>query len=74
LLGRGDFGLGLVWVRSKVKLVGGVRVVAGDGVGVRSVVRDDLLASLACIESLHMGLADVAEAVWEVLVEWGVGT
>jgi hypothetical protein len=72
LLGRGDLGVGLVGVQSEVELVGGVRVVAGSGVGVRGVVGDDLLASAARSESLCMGLASVAEAVWEVLVEWGI--
>jgi hypothetical protein len=68
------FGLGLVWVRSEVELVGRVRVAAGDGVGLRSVVRDNLLAGPTRSESLRMGPASVAEAVWEVLVEWGVRT
>jgi hypothetical protein len=49
-------------------------VVAGDGVGVRGVVGDDLLADPACSESLPMGLASVAEALWKVLVEWEVRT
>jgi hypothetical protein len=49
-------------------------VVAGDGVGVRRVVGDDLLASPACSESLCMGPASVAEAIWEVLMEWDVST
>jgi hypothetical protein len=74
LLGRGDFGLELIWVRSKVELVGGVRVVAEDGVGVLSAVEDDLLSGPVCSDSLRMGLAGVAEAVWEVLVEWGIRT
>jgi hypothetical protein len=69
LLSCGDLGLGLVWVRSEVELVGGVRVVAGDGV--RGVVGDDLVASLARSENLRMGLASVSETVWEVLMEWG---
>jgi hypothetical protein len=74
LLGGEGFGLGLVWVRSEVELVGGVRVVAGDGVGVRSVVGNDLLAGSASSESLRMDLASDVEAVWEVLMEWGVRT
>jgi hypothetical protein len=74
LLGHEGFGLGLIWVRSEVELVGGVRVVAGDGVGVRSVVGDDLLAGPARSESLRMGLASVADAIWEVIVEWRVRT
>jgi hypothetical protein len=74
LLGRAGFGLGLVWVRFKVELVGGVRVVTGDGVGVRSVVKGDLLAGPARSESLRMGLSSVAEVVWEVLVEWRIRT
>jgi hypothetical protein len=72
LLGRGDLGVGLVGVQSEVELVGGVRVVAGSGVGVRGVVGDDLIAGPARSESLCMGLASVVEAVWEVLVEWGI--
>jgi hypothetical protein len=72
LLRRGVLGLGLVGIRSDVKLVGGVRVVARDGVGVRGVVEDDLLVGPARSESLRMGLARVAEAVWEVLMEWAV--
>jgi hypothetical protein len=74
LLGREGFGFGLVWVRSEVELVGGVRVVARYVVGIRSVVEDDLLASPVRSESLRMGLASVAQAIWEVLVEWGVRT
>jgi hypothetical protein len=74
LLGCGVLGLGIVGVRSEVELVGGVRVVAGDGVGVRGVVGDDLLAGPARSESLRMGLASVVEAIWEVLMEWEVRT
>jgi hypothetical protein len=74
LLGHEGFGLGLSWVRSEVELIGGVQVVAGDEVGVRSVVGDDLLAGPTRSESLRMGLAGVVEAAWEVLVEWGVRT
>jgi hypothetical protein len=74
LLGREGFGLGLGWVQSEVELIGGVRVVDGDGVGVRSVVEDDLLAGLARSESLRMGLAGIAEAVWGMLVLWRVCT
>jgi hypothetical protein len=59
---------------SQVELVGGVRVVDGDGVGVRSVVGDDLLAGMARSESLRMGLAGIAEAVWGMLVLWRVCT
>jgi hypothetical protein len=64
--------LGLVRVRSEVELVGGVRVVAG--VGVRVVLGDNLLPGPARKESLRVGLAGVAKAVWEVLMEWGVRT
>jgi hypothetical protein len=67
-------GLGLVRVRPEVELVGGVRVVAGDGVGVRVVLGDDLLPGPARRESLRVGLDGVAKAVWEVLMEWGVCT
>jgi hypothetical protein len=74
LLGRGVLGLGLVGVRSEVKLVGGVRVVAGGGVGVRVVLGDNLLAILTRSESLRVGLSCIADALWEVLVEWGVHT
>jgi hypothetical protein len=74
LLGRGVLGLRLVGVQSEVELVGGVRVAAGGGVGVRSVVGDDLLVGPALSESLRMGPASVAETVWEVLMEWGVRT
>jgi hypothetical protein len=49
-------------------------VVAGGGVGVRRVVGDDLLASPMCSESLRMGPAGIAEAIWEVLEELGVNT
>jgi hypothetical protein len=42
--------------------------------GVRSVVGDDLLVGPACSESLRMGPASIAEAVWEVLMEWDVST
>jgi hypothetical protein len=49
-------------------------VIAGGGVGVRRVVGDDLLVGPACSESFRMGPASIAEAIWEVLVEWGVGT
>jgi hypothetical protein len=62
LLDRGVLGLGL-GVRAEVELAGGVRVVAGVGVGVRGVVGDDLLAGPTRSESLRMGLASVAEAV-----------
>jgi hypothetical protein len=65
--------LGLVRVRPEVELVGrvrvvagdevGVRVVAGDGVGVRFVLGDDLLPGPARRESLRVGLVGVAEAV-----------
>jgi hypothetical protein len=65
LLHRVGFGLGLIRVRSEVELVGGVRVVAGDGVGVRVVLGGDLLPSSACGESLRVGLASDAEAVWK---------
>jgi hypothetical protein len=74
LLHRVVLGLGLVRVRPEVEFVGGVRVVAGDGAGVRVVLGGDLLPSPACGESLRMGLASDAEAVWEVPVEWGVRT
>jgi hypothetical protein len=76
-------GLGLVRVRPEVELEGvrvvagdrvGVRVVAGDGVGVRVVLEDDLLRGPARRESLRMGLASIAKAIWEVLMEWGVRT
>jgi hypothetical protein len=73
LLGRGVLGLGLE-VRSEVELVGGVRVLAGGGVGVRGAVGDDLLTGSARSESLRMGPASIAEAVWEVLMEWEVLT
>jgi hypothetical protein len=84
LLSRVVLGLRLVRVRPEVELVGGVRVVAGDGVGVRVVAGDgvgvrvvfgdDFLAGPTRNESLRMGPASVAEAVWEVLMEWGVRT
>jgi hypothetical protein len=74
LLSRVLFVLGLVRVRPKVELVGGVRGVAGDGVGVRVIAGDDLLPSPARGESLRVGLASDAEAVWEGLMEWGVRT
>jgi hypothetical protein len=83
LLRRLVLELGLVRVRPKVELIGvrvvagdgvGVRVVARDGVGVRVVLRDDLLPSPACGESFRVGPASDAEAVWEVLMEWGVRT
>jgi hypothetical protein len=74
LLGRGVLRLRLVRVRSEVELVGEVQVVAGSGVGVRGVVGDDLLAGPARSESLRVGIASVAEAVWEVLMEWEVRT
>jgi hypothetical protein len=73
LLSCDVLGLGL-GVRAEVELVGGVRVVAGAGVGVRGVVRDDLLVGPARSESFRVGLASVAEAVWEVLKEWEVRT
>jgi hypothetical protein len=72
-------GLGLVRIRPEVELVRrvrvvaeegvGVRVVAGDGVGVRGLLGYDLLADPTCSESLRVGPADVAGAVWEVLIE-----
>jgi hypothetical protein len=74
LLSRGVLGLGLIKIRPAVELIGGVRVVVGVGVGVRGVVGDDLLASLACYESFRMGPASIAEAKWEVLVVWGINT
>jgi hypothetical protein len=74
LLSRDDLGFGLDRVRPEVELVGGVRVVAKGGVGVRRVVGDDLLASPACGESFRVGPASIAEAIWEVLVERGVFT
>jgi hypothetical protein len=74
LLHHVGLGLRLVQVRSEVELVRGVRVVAGDGVGVRVVLGGDLFPSLACGESLRVGLASNAEVVWEVLMEWGVRT
>jgi hypothetical protein len=74
LLGRVVLGLGLVRVRPEVELVGGVRVVAGGGVGVQVVLGDDLLVGPARSESLRVGLADIAEVVWEVLMEWGIRT
>jgi hypothetical protein len=84
LLRRVGLGLGLVRVCPEVELVGGVRVVAEDGVGVRVIAGDrvgvrvvlggDLLPSPACGKSLRVGLASDAEAVWEVLMEWGVRT
>jgi hypothetical protein len=73
LLHRVGLGLGLVWVLSKVELIRGVRVVAGDGVGVRVVLGGDLFPSPACGESLRVGLASDAEAVWEVLIEGSDG-
>jgi hypothetical protein len=66
--------LRLVSVRPEVELVGGVRVVAGDGVGVRVVLGDDLLSGPARRESLRVGLAGIAEAVWDVFMEWGICT
>jgi hypothetical protein len=84
LLSRVVFGLGLVRVCPEVVLVGGVRVVVGDGVGVQVIagggvgvqvlLGDDLLPSPVRGESLRVGLASNAEAVWEVLMEWGVRT
>jgi hypothetical protein len=74
LLRRVGLRLGLVRVRSEVELIGGVRVVAGDGVGVRVVLGGDLFPGPACRESLRVGLASDAEVVWEVLMEWGVRT
>jgi hypothetical protein len=74
LLRRVVLGLGLIRVCPEVEPVGGVQVVAGDGVGVRIVVGGDLLPSPACGMGLRMGLASDAEAVWEVLMEWGVRT
>jgi hypothetical protein len=74
LLSRGVLRLGLVRVRSEVELVGGVQVVARGGVGVRSVVGDDLFASPVCSESFRMGPASIAEAIWKVLMEWDVST
>jgi hypothetical protein len=67
-------GLGLIRVRPEVKLVRGVRVVAGDGVVVQVVLGDDLLPGSARRESLRVGLASDVEVVWEVLMEWGVRT
>jgi hypothetical protein len=77
-------GLGLVRVRPEVELIRrvgvvvgdgvGVRVVAGDGVGVRVVLGDNLLPGPARRKSLRVGLARDAEAVWEVLMDWGVRT
>jgi hypothetical protein len=74
LLSRGVLGLGLVRVRPEVELIGGVRVVAGAGVGARDVVGDDLLVVPARNKRFRMGPASVAETKREVLVEWGVGT
>jgi hypothetical protein len=74
LLSRVVLGLGLVRVRPEVELVGGVRVVAGDGVGVRVVLGGDLLPSPARGKSLRVGLSSDAEVVWEVLMEWRVRT
>jgi hypothetical protein len=74
LLSRGVLGLGLFRVRTEVELVGGVRVVAGAGVGVRSIVRDNLLAGPARDESFRVNPAGVAETKREVLVDWGVDT
>jgi hypothetical protein len=73
-LSRVVLGLRLVRVRSEVQLVGGVQVVVGDGVGVRVVLRGDLLPSPARGKSFRVGLASDAEAVWEVLMKWGVRT
>jgi hypothetical protein len=74
LLSRVVLGLGLVRVRPEIELVGVVREVARDGVGVRVALGDDCLASPARSESLRVSPTDVAEAVWEVLMEWGVRT
>jgi hypothetical protein len=74
LLSRRVLGLGLVGVQSEVELIRGVRVVARGRVGVRGVVRDDLLASSAYSESLRKGSASIAEAIWEVLVERDIST
>ena len=74
MLRRVVLGLGLVRVRPEVELVGGVRVVAGDVVGVRVVLGDNILPGPACRKILRVGLASDAEAVWEVLVEWGIRT
>jgi hypothetical protein len=71
LLRRVVLGLGLVRVLPEVELIGGVRVVAGDGVKVRVVLGDDLLPNPARGKSLRVGLASDAEDVWEVLMEWG---
>jgi putative heme iron utilization protein len=38
------------------------------------VVGDDLLAGPTCSESFSVGPASIAEAIWEVLMEWGVFT
>jgi hypothetical protein len=70
LLSRGVLGLGLVRIRPEVELVGGVRVVAGAGVGVRGIVGDDLLAGPTRNESFCVSPASIAETKWEVL---GVG-
>jgi hypothetical protein len=74
LLSRGVFGLGLVRIRPEVELVGGVRVVAKAGVRVRSIVGQNLLASPARNERFYMGPASIAEAKWEVLMEWVINT
>jgi hypothetical protein len=58
-------GVGLVGERVEV------RVVAGDGVGVRVVLGYDLLAGPTRGGSLHVGPAGVARAMCVALMEWG---
>jgi hypothetical protein len=59
----------LDWIETEVKLVGGIRVVVRDSVGVRVVLADDLLAGPTCGESFRVGPTGVAEAIWEVLMD-----